>query len=167
MAEHEARRETMFDEYNHQITHRADELPTTKIRYIVNSSKEATMRITIANDPLNVTMYDKFRLKTLGFSEWLEVQSLASKTKSKSNDLLLQSLKAKFQMYINLVPPPRVEGRKGLVIREPESGLTECKASASNLRRIQVKDIFKEVEDHLNTYSSAGMDISWYVEGIR
>ncbi|GJT91696.1 hypothetical protein Tco_1080541 [Tanacetum coccineum] len=38
---------------------------------------------------------------------------------------------------------------------------------ASNLRRIQVKDIAKEVKDHLKTYSSAGMDISWYVEGIR
>nr|GEW00828.1 dol-P-Man:Man(6)GlcNAc(2)-PP-Dol alpha-1,2-mannosyltransferase [Tanacetum cinerariifolium] len=39
-------------------------------------------------------------------------------------------------------------------------GLAECKASASNLRCIQVKDIVKEVEDHLKTYSSAGMDIS-------
>ncbi|GKA93284.1 hypothetical protein Tco_0815270, partial [Tanacetum coccineum] len=46
-------------------------------------------------------------------------------------------------------------------------GLAECKALASNLRRIQVKDIVKEVEDHLKTYSSAGMDINWYVEGIR
>ncbi|GJX81107.1 hypothetical protein Tco_0329256 [Tanacetum coccineum] len=46
-------------------------------------------------------------------------------------------------------------------------GLFECKASESNVRRIQVKDIVKEVEDHLKTYSSAGMDISWYVEGIR
>ncbi|GJW46546.1 hypothetical protein Tco_0078192 [Tanacetum coccineum] len=45
--------------------------------------------------------------------------------------------------------------------------LTECKALASNLRRIQVKDIVKKVEDHLKTYSSAGMDISRYVEGIR
>ncbi|GKE28180.1 hypothetical protein Tco_1443564, partial [Tanacetum coccineum] len=113
----------------------------------------------------------------------------------------------------NLVPPPGVEGSRGLVIREPESriffyngnfdlrstleaeemfkkmeltiearndvtearriasvgmeGLDECKASASNLRRIQVKDVVKEVENHLKTYSSAGMDISWYVEGIR
>ncbi|GJX47299.1 G-type lectin S-receptor-like serine/threonine-protein kinase [Tanacetum coccineum] len=46
-------------------------------------------------------------------------------------------------------------------------GLAECKASASNLSRIQVKDIVKEIEDYLKTYSSAGMDISWYVEGIR
>ncbi|GJX65795.1 hypothetical protein Tco_0300138 [Tanacetum coccineum] len=40
-------------------------------------------------------------------------------------------------------------------------GLSECKASESNVRRIQVKDIVKEVEDHLKTYSSAEMDISW------
>ncbi|GJZ07687.1 hypothetical protein Tco_0541480 [Tanacetum coccineum] len=46
-------------------------------------------------------------------------------------------------------------------------GLAKCKASASNLRRIHVKDIVKEVEDHLKTYSSAVIDISWYVEGIR
>ncbi|GJS54154.1 hypothetical protein Tco_0627516 [Tanacetum coccineum] len=39
-------------------------------------------------------------------------------------------------------------------------GLSEYKTSKSNARRIQVKDIVKEVEDHLKTYSSAGMDIS-------
>ncbi|GKA29083.1 hypothetical protein Tco_0715328, partial [Tanacetum coccineum] len=139
----------------------------------------------------------------------------------------------------NLIPPPSVEGRRGLVIHEPEAGffyynanfdlvfqreskfhitgsaqlirlqknivrdspeakerykiieleiesrndvnkareivmktklcakhqlavkgLFECKASESNIRRIQVKDIFKEVEDYLKTYSSAGIDIS-------
>ncbi|GJT29641.1 retrovirus-related pol polyprotein from transposon TNT 1-94 [Tanacetum coccineum] len=32
--------------------------------------------------------------------------------------------------------------------------------SANNLKLIQVKDIIKEVEDYLKTYSSAGMDIS-------
>ncbi|GJV74721.1 uncharacterized protein Tco_1506305 [Tanacetum coccineum] len=41
-------------------------------------------------------------------------------------------------------------------------GLAECKASASNLERIRVKGIVKEVEDYLKTYSSVGMDISWY-----
>ncbi|GKC19928.1 hypothetical protein Tco_1022078 [Tanacetum coccineum] len=39
-------------------------------------------------------------------------------------------------------------------------GLFECKASESNIRRIRVKDIVKEVEDYLETYSSVGMDIS-------
>ncbi|GJZ74397.1 hypothetical protein Tco_0638543 [Tanacetum coccineum] len=33
-------------------------------------------------------------------------------------------------------------------------------ASASNLRRIQVKDTVKKVKDYLKTYSSAGMDLS-------
>ncbi|GKC14470.1 hypothetical protein Tco_1011252 [Tanacetum coccineum] len=37
--------------------------------------------------------------------------------------------------------------------------------SVSNLRRIQVKDIVKEVEDFLKTYSSVGMDISWKKRG--
>ncbi|GJW76277.1 retrovirus-related pol polyprotein from transposon TNT 1-94 [Tanacetum coccineum] len=42
-------------------------------------------------------------------------------------------------------------------------GLSECKASKSNVRCIQVKDIVKEVADYLKTYSSAGMDISWFL----
>ncbi|GJW04352.1 hypothetical protein Tco_1563208 [Tanacetum coccineum] len=51
---------------------------------------------------------------------------------------------------------------KGLVDvhQRAMKGLAECKASASNLRRIQVRDIVKEVEDYLKTYSSTGMDIS-------
>nr|GFA08904.1 hypothetical protein [Tanacetum cinerariifolium] len=69
MVEYEAKRKKMLDEYNHQISYRADQLPITKINYRVNSSKEATMGITRGNDPLNLTVYDKFRLKTLGFSE--------------------------------------------------------------------------------------------------
>nr|GEV49215.1 hypothetical protein [Tanacetum cinerariifolium] len=40
-------------------------------------------------------------------------------------------------------------------------GLSECIPSESNIRRIQVKDIVKEVKDYFKTYSSAGMDISW------
>ncbi|GKA53395.1 DENN (AEX-3) domain-containing protein [Tanacetum coccineum] len=43
---------------------------------------------------------------------------------------------------------------------EVMKGLSKYKASESNVRRIQLKDIVKEVEDHLKTYSSAGMDIS-------
>nr|GFC35537.1 hypothetical protein [Tanacetum cinerariifolium] len=39
-------------------------------------------------------------------------------------------------------------------------GLSECKASNNNIRSIQVKDIVKEDEDHLKTYSSARIDIS-------
>ncbi|GJU72069.1 hypothetical protein Tco_1263474 [Tanacetum coccineum] len=113
MVEHEAKRKKMFDEYNHQITHRADQLLITKISYKINSSKEPTMRITRANDPLNLTVHERFRLKTLGFSEWLEVHSLASKTQ------MVDGMKR------NLAPPPGVEGRKGLVIKEPEEGILQ------------------------------------------
>ncbi|GJW92908.1 ALP1-like protein [Tanacetum coccineum] len=48
-----------------------------------------------------------------------------------------------------------------IIDRTAHLRLAECKVSASNLRCIQVKDIIKEVEDYLKTYSSAGMDISW------
>ncbi|GJR27714.1 hypothetical protein Tco_1103946 [Tanacetum coccineum] len=246
----------MLERYNHYITFRADKLPITKISYkINNATKDATMRIERNKQPLSLTFYEKFVLKKLGFSEWIEIHALASKVKSKSNDLLLKKLKAKFEwfktqaeklgipspseltafglsaakkkrkrsseiiqevfvkdnivvygMQRNLIPPPGVEGTRGPVIREPESRssstmrgsleveemfakleltieakndviearkvktqryqrLVECKASAnsevlaelkastSNLRRIQVKYIIKEVEDYLKTYS--------------
>ncbi|GJT67741.1 hypothetical protein Tco_1019221 [Tanacetum coccineum] len=129
------------------------------------------MKITRGDNPLNLVVHPNFRLKTLGFSEWLEVYALASKKSGKSNDMLLQSLREKFQwvidqakklglppppalatfgmtaedrkrkrieilkevfvkenvvvdgMHKNLVPPPGIEGRQGLVIREPESGI--------------------------------------------
>ncbi|GKD14624.1 hypothetical protein Tco_1199031, partial [Tanacetum coccineum] len=94
-------------------------------------------------------------------------------------------------MHRNLIPPPWVVSIDGLLIRiqrsiysgTPEAdemfrkleltikarddvaqvmkGLSECKALEINFRRIQVKDIVKEVKDYLKTYSSAGMDISW------
>ncbi|GJU88981.1 hypothetical protein Tco_1301404 [Tanacetum coccineum] len=80
-------------------------------------------------------------------------------------------------MNRNLIPPPRVVPIEGLVIKEPESGifsmnrntdvvmkgLSEYEALESNIRRIQVKDIVKEVKDYLKTYSSAGIDISWHL----
>ncbi|GJX12777.1 hypothetical protein Tco_0204535 [Tanacetum coccineum] len=45
-------------------------------------------------------------------------------------------------------------------------GLSECKALESNIRRIQVRDIVKEVKDHLKAYSSAGIDIDWSAVSI-
>ncbi|GJZ63336.1 ALP1-like protein [Tanacetum coccineum] len=48
-----------------------------------------------------------------------------------------------------------------IIDRTAHLRLVECKVSASNLRCIQVKDIIKEVEDYLKTYSSAEMYISW------
>nr|GEW94237.1 hypothetical protein [Tanacetum cinerariifolium] len=45
-------------------------------------------------------------------------------------------------------------------VKRVMKGLSECKASESNIRRIRVKDIVKKVKDYLKTYSSAGMDTS-------
>ncbi|GJW58119.1 hypothetical protein Tco_0104850 [Tanacetum coccineum] len=233
--EHEAKKAKMIEEYKHHISFKADQLPITKITYIVNPNKEATMKITRGDNPMNLIVHPNFRLKTLGFSEWLEVHALASKKSRKSNDMLLQTEDKKRKrteileevfvkenvvvdgMHRNLVPPLGIKGRQGLVIREPElgifyyngnsdlrgtpkademfrkleltieardddvqaraivkdnldevvKGLSECKASESNIIRVRVKDIVKEIEYYLKTYSSAGMDISCYVEGIR
>ncbi|GJR08155.1 hypothetical protein Tco_0790807 [Tanacetum coccineum] len=99
--EHEAKKAKMMKEYNHQISYRADPLPIIKISYVVNSRKEATMKITRGDNPLNLIIHPNFRLKTLGISEWLEVYALASKKYGTSNNLLLQSLRAKFQRVIN------------------------------------------------------------------
>ncbi|GJV95134.1 hypothetical protein Tco_1546711 [Tanacetum coccineum] len=232
MAEHEAKRKKMFNEYNHQITHRADQLLITKISYKINSSREPTIRITIANDPLNVTVHERFRLKTLGFNKKRKRSEILTQVFVKEN-IVVDGIKR------NQAPPPGVEGRKGLVIKEPKEGIfyynrnfdlvfqrvselhlatieqliriqgsiirdtleaeevynlmeleiesmddvtkareiamkfklsakyqlavkghSECKASERNIRCIQVKDIIKEVEDHLKTYSSDGMDIT-------
>ncbi|GKD82726.1 hypothetical protein Tco_1349565 [Tanacetum coccineum] len=121
LARYEAKRAKMLEEYNHCISFRADPSPITKISYqINNSTKEASMRIIRNNQPLNLTVYDRFVLKMFGFSEWLELHDLASRVKSKANDQLLKNLKAKFQ---NLVPRSGVVASEGLAIREPESGL--------------------------------------------
>nr|GEW83548.1 hypothetical protein [Tanacetum cinerariifolium] len=84
-------------------------------------------------------------------------------------------------MNRNLIPPPGVVQIEGLVIKEHDSrvfymnsnmdigfqrekvmkGLSEYKASEKNIKRIRVKDIVKEVEDYLKTYSSVGMGINW------
>nr|GEW91708.1 hypothetical protein [Tanacetum cinerariifolium] len=74
--EHGAKKAKMMEEYKHQISFRADTLPIIKISYVVNSRKEATMEITRGDNPLNLVVHHNFRLKTLGFSEWLEAKRL-------------------------------------------------------------------------------------------
>nr|GEV29369.1 hypothetical protein [Tanacetum cinerariifolium] len=73
--EHEEKKAKMRKEFNKCISERTDPLPITKISYVVNSSKTATMRITRDKDPLNLGVYSDFRLRMLGFSEWLEVHA--------------------------------------------------------------------------------------------
>ncbi|GJR12516.1 hypothetical protein Tco_0795168 [Tanacetum coccineum] len=81
LAAYEAKRAKMVEEYNHCITFRDDHLPITKFIYKVNNfTKEATMRITRKNKPLNLMVYEKFVLKKLGFSKWLKLHALESMT---------------------------------------------------------------------------------------
>ncbi|GKC52028.1 hypothetical protein Tco_1074773, partial [Tanacetum coccineum] len=76
LAAYEATRAKMIEEYNHCITFRDDHFPITKFRYRVNNfTKEATMRITRNNKPLNLMVYKKFILKKLGFYKWLELHA--------------------------------------------------------------------------------------------
>ncbi|GJR81698.1 hypothetical protein Tco_0152483 [Tanacetum coccineum] len=144
--EHEEKKAKMLKEFNKRISEKTSPMPITKISYVVNSSKTATMRITRDKDPLNLKVYPDFRLRMLGFSEWLEVHVLASKKSGKSYDVLLQSFTTKFQwkrkekgqssskrclikdvrvdgMNINLIPPLGVVPIEGLVIKEPKSGI--------------------------------------------
>ena len=133
MAEHEANRSKMLREYNDCLNQRVDERPITKISYRILSSKEASMRITRGNNPLDVIVYPNFKLKTLGFSEWLEVHALASKMKGKAIDLLLQSLRAKFDW---------VTSRAKALGIPPPSELTN---PAESKKRKRTADILKEV----------------------
>ncbi|GJZ08038.1 hypothetical protein Tco_0542321 [Tanacetum coccineum] len=194
----------------------------SKPHYVVNSRKEATMKITRGDNPLNLIVHPNFRLKQLGFNEWLEAKrlglppplelatfGLTAEVKKRKRAEFIKEMFVIEDIRVdginkNLSPPPRVVPIEGLVIKEPElsikepaewdqrvlknllvmglrgygrtseqrdsevmKGLSECKASESNAKRIQVKDIVKEVEDYLKIYSSARMDISWYVEGIH
>ncbi|GJU76391.1 hypothetical protein Tco_1273461 [Tanacetum coccineum] len=106
--------------------------PITKISYKVSSSKEASMR--------NVTIYEKFILKTLGFNEWLEklgIQpphelstlgiSVDDRKRKRTSDIL-QEVFVKENIVVdgmqtNLIPPLGIKGSRGQVIREPESGI--------------------------------------------
>ncbi|GJW82558.1 hypothetical protein Tco_0146533 [Tanacetum coccineum] len=170
-ATYEAKRANMLEEYNHYITFREDPLPITKFSYRVNNStKEGTMRITRNNQPLNLKVYEKFVLKKLGFTEWLEekkefhlattAQLIRVRNAIKTDSVEAREMFDKM-IYVTKARNDVVEARKivqdNLVSNE---GLVKSIALASNIRRIQVKDIIKEVEDYLKTYSSDGMDIS-------
>ncbi|GJV48111.1 retrovirus-related pol polyprotein from transposon TNT 1-94 [Tanacetum coccineum] len=142
LAEYKSKRSKMIIEYNDCINKRVNPLPITKINYTISKqTKEATMKITRNNDPLTLTVYEKFGQKMLALTEWIEVHTIASKGKSQSNNYLLKSLKENFQWVLtqagrlgipspedirvdrmdrNLIPPQEVIGSPRLVITKPE-----------------------------------------------
>nr|GEV76296.1 hypothetical protein [Tanacetum cinerariifolium] len=116
---------------------KADKRPITKINYIIDKvSKDATMRIERDNQPLSLVVLQKFGLKQLGFSEWIEVHTLASKTKGKAIDTLLKNLKAKFEWIKTQA------GKLGLPSL-PE--LSAFGLSAAKKKRKKASEILKEV----------------------
>nr|GEV22983.1 RNA-directed DNA polymerase, eukaryota [Tanacetum cinerariifolium] len=143
LAAYEAKRAKMLEEYNHCINFRVDPLRITKISYRVNNStKEACIRITRNNQPLNLIMYDKFVLKMLEFSEWLETHagklgispppqltafglSTLEKKKKRSYEftkkVFVKEDIVMDRIHRNLVPPLGILPLEGLVISEPES----------------------------------------------
>ncbi|GJU60742.1 hypothetical protein Tco_1238508 [Tanacetum coccineum] len=105
----------MRDEYIHCISFRDDPLPIKKFSYrVCKFTKIATIRVTRNNQPLNYKIFDNFKLKMLGFTQWLELHILASKRQNATNDQLLKNLKAKFKWVattadkLGLPPPPQL-----------------------------------------------------------
>ncbi|GJS31988.1 hypothetical protein Tco_0492608 [Tanacetum coccineum] len=142
LAAYEVKREKMLKDDNHCISFIDDPLPIIKIRYrVANSTKEATIRIPRNNQPLNYIIYDKFILKMLGFSEWLELFDVPSKNQELESQVLVAEKKTCTKrkrraevihevffkdngvvdgMHRNLVPPTGVVRSLGLVIDELE-----------------------------------------------
>nr|GEW02099.1 hypothetical protein [Tanacetum cinerariifolium] len=122
---------------------KADTLPITKISYVVNSKKEATIKITRGDNSLNLVVYPNFKLKTLSFSKWLEVHALAKRlrippppefatfglTVEEPKKKTIEFIKEVFVtknvrvdgMDMNLIPPSRIMLIQGVVINETES----------------------------------------------
>ncbi|GJW61331.1 retrovirus-related pol polyprotein from transposon TNT 1-94 [Tanacetum coccineum] len=143
LAEYEAKRKRMLEEFNHYITNRADKLPIMKISYKIQKNWDSVSGYTLAykdkgkaNDILLKNLKAKFewikiRARKLGIPPPPELSSFglfpAEKKRKRSSKILKEVFVSKDivvdEMHRNLVPPPGVEGSRGLVISEPESGI--------------------------------------------
>ncbi|GKE82166.1 hypothetical protein Tco_1552166, partial [Tanacetum coccineum] len=111
--------------------------PITKINYKIDRvTKDATMRLERNNQPLSLTVMKKFGLKQLGFTEWIEIQALASKCKSKATYTLLRSLKAKFEW---------IKTQAGKLGLSPPSKLTTFRLTPAEKKRKRTSDMIQEV----------------------
>ncbi|GKB07764.1 hypothetical protein Tco_0836048 [Tanacetum coccineum] len=134
----------MLKEFNKCISERTSPLPITKISYVVNSSKTATMRITGDKDPLNLRVYPDFRLRILMEKfQWVLNQAkrlglppppelatfgLTAEEKKRKRTEFLKEMFVTEDIRVdgmnkNLIPPPGFVPIEGLVIKEPESGI--------------------------------------------
>nr|GEV24514.1 hypothetical protein [Tanacetum cinerariifolium] len=140
----------------------ADPMPITKISYMVDSSKQASIRIMKGNNPLNLTVYDKFGVKMLGFTKWLELHALASKSNSKANNLLFKILKAKFTSLksqakkLGLTPPPQLSAFDLHAPKKKRKGSPEVEDMFAKMKLIieawnDVTEARKVVKDNLDS----------------
>ncbi|GJZ11053.1 hypothetical protein Tco_0545812 [Tanacetum coccineum] len=153
LAEYKAKRAKTLAEYNHYLTFRAHPERITKINYRIDKvTRDATIRIERDNQPLSLIVIEKFRLKQLGFTEWIEIQALASKGKSKATDTLLKSLKAKFEW---------VKAQAGKLGLSPPPELTEDRLTPAERKRKRTSKMIKEV------FRESGFYITITVQLIR
>ncbi|GJY72817.1 hypothetical protein Tco_0477248 [Tanacetum coccineum] len=121
------------------------------------------MRITRNNQPLNLKVYDKFVLKKLGFTEWLELHTLAFKVQTKSNDqekkaAMKRKIRAELVhkvfvkedimadgMHKNLVPPEGVVRSEGIVIREHELWISIYNGNFDLIDFVEAKEMFDKM----------------------
>ncbi|GKD19225.1 hypothetical protein Tco_1208383 [Tanacetum coccineum] len=108
------------------------------------------MKITRGDNPLNLVVYPNFRLKMLGFNEWLEVHALASKKYGKSNDMLLQSLREKFEWVIDQakklgLPPPPALATFGMTTEDQKRKRTEILKQVFVTENITVNGMHKNL----------------------
>nr|GEV23190.1 retrovirus-related Pol polyprotein from transposon TNT 1-94 [Tanacetum cinerariifolium] len=101
----------------------------------VTMMEEYNHLISFRADKVPIT---KIRLKTMGFTEWLKVHAL---------NFRLKTMGFTEWLKVHALASKKFEVMKGL---------SEYKASTSNIRRIRVKDIVKEVEDYLKTTRQLG-----------
>nr|GEW16949.1 hypothetical protein [Tanacetum cinerariifolium] len=159
--EYEAKKKRMLEEYNYYVTFRADPMPITKISYKVDSSKQASIRIIKGNNLLNLTVYDKFGLKMLSFTKWLELHALASKSNTKVNNLLFKILKAKFTSLksqaekLGLTPPPQLSTFDLHAPKKKRKGSPEAEDMFAKMKLIiearnDVTEARKVVKDNLD-----------------
>ncbi|GJX02547.1 hypothetical protein Tco_0186460 [Tanacetum coccineum] len=144
LAEYKAKRAKVLAEYNHYIHFRAHLGRITKINYKIDKvTRDATMRIERDNQPLSLTVMEKFGLKQLGFTKWIETQAgklgispppelteaglPPVERKRKRTSEIVKEVFVTEHIHVdgtqrNLTPPPGVVGKSGLVIQEPKAG---------------------------------------------
>ncbi|GJT20438.1 hypothetical protein Tco_0890375 [Tanacetum coccineum] len=103
----------MMEEYNHLISFRADQLPITMISYVVNPNKEATIKITRGDNPLNLIVRLNFKLRMLvKEARTSSTSSNYEDKKRKRSEFLKEVFVTKNitvdGMHMNQIPPPWV-----------------------------------------------------------